>query len=320
LILLLAQPKRFSVDVDIVVSPSVSRNKLEEYLSKVTESGVFLRVTLDEKRSYKSGVPKAHYKFDFNSVFPSRNKEGDVVSNPEREILLDVQFSENHYPTLVHLPIRTDWVTQKDEPVLVTMPDINSIAGDKLTAFAPNTVGVSYGVGKEKEIIKQLFDVGCLFDLLSDLEVFKNSFLESAKAEISYRPEKNINSVQQVLNDIIDTSILIAKKDILKGDEEKSKFAEINSGLNQFRSSVFVGKFGISEAQVAGSKAACLASIILADYKGKMQKFSPDIPLSDYLITHPEYNFLNKRLKYVAQGEALFYWHKSIDFLYRENK
>ena len=319
LVLLMEQPKRFSVDIDVIVSPSVKREKLEEYLSKIVDDGIFLRMELDERRSYKAGIPKAHYKFVFNSNFAVRNKEGNVISNPEREILLDIHFSENHYPILINRPIQTEWLNQKDELLYVTTPDINSIAGDKLTAFAPNTTGVPYGANKEKEILKQLFDVGCLFDLLTDFEVFKKSYLESAKAEINYRPERNISSVEQVLKDTIDTAILIAKKDLLNEEGDKAKLKEIILGINQFGHFVFVGKFGILEAQVASSKAACLAAMIISGYQGELQKFSSAIPLSEYMITHPDYNFLNKRLKFVAKGEALFYWHQTIRLLYPGN-
>lgn len=152
LVLLMEQPKRFSVDIDVIVSPSVKREKLEEYLSKIAEAGIFLRMELDERRSYKAGIPKAHYKFVFNSNFAVRNKKGNVISNPEREILLDIHFAENHYPILINRPIQTEWLNQKDELLYVTTPDINSITGDKLTAFAPNTTGVPYGANKEKEI------------------------------------------------------------------------------------------------------------------------------------------------------------------------
>jgi hypothetical protein len=41
---------------------------------------------------------------------------------------------------------------------------VEAIAGDKLTAFAPTTTGIHYGQDKALEIIKQLFDVGILFD------------------------------------------------------------------------------------------------------------------------------------------------------------
>ncbi|NTW32984.1 MAG: nucleotidyl transferase AbiEii/AbiGii toxin family protein [Bacteroidetes bacterium] len=315
LVLLMEQPKRFSVDIDIIVNPQITRRELEVYLLKIVETSAFVRMELDEKRSYKNGIPKAHYKFIFNSNFQNRNKEGNVISNPEREILLDIIFAYNHYSKLVDRPIQTEWLIQKDEPLIVITPDINSITGDKLTAFAPNTTGVPYGAEKEKEIIKQLFDVGCLFDLLTDLEILKKSFFESAKGEIEYRPERKINSVEQVLMDTINTAILIAKKDVLNNDEDKIKLSEINTGINQFGHFVFVGKFGILEAQVASSKAAYLAAIILSNYQGNLQKFSSAIPLTDYMITKTEYNFLNKRLKFVAQGEALFYWFQTIKLL-----
>jgi hypothetical protein len=318
LILLLEEPKRFSVDIDIIINPKFSREELENFLSKIVESSVFTRMELDEKRSYNGDIPKAHYKFFYNSNFPNRNKEGNVISNPEREILLDILFVDNHYPTVIERALETDWLLQTGKPVIVRTPDINSITGDKLTAFAPNTTGVPYNVEKEKEIMKQLFDVGCLFHLLTDMEVFKKSFTESAKGEIAYRPERSIESVEQVLRDIIDTALLIARKDILKTADEKAKFGEIRIGINQFRHFVFVGRFDILDAQVASAKAAYLASIILTDYKEKLKRFSKEIPLADYLITDPEYNYLNKRLKFVAEGEALYYWFHTINLLYAE--
>jgi hypothetical protein len=45
----------------------------------------------------------------------------------------------------------------------------NSILGDKLTAFAPNTTGIPYKKGKHIEIIKQLHDVSKLIDNITDI-------------------------------------------------------------------------------------------------------------------------------------------------------
>lgn len=314
LILLMKEPKRFSVDIDIIVNPKIGKEELEKYLSEVEKISAFERMELDERRSYQGDIPKAHYKFIYHSNFANKNQQGEVVSNPEREILLDILFAENHYPKLVEIPLETDWILQNDKSILVITPDINSILGDKLTAFAPNTTGILYNIEKEKEILKQLFDIGNLFDLLTDIAIFKKSFLETVKGEIEYRPERGIKSVEQVLHDIIETSLLIAKKDILKTEDEKANFAEINTGINQFRHFVFVGKFEILEAQVASAKAAYLASIILTD-SNDLQKFSEKISLNDYMITNTEYNFLNKRLKFVAKGEALFYWFQTIKLL-----
>jgi hypothetical protein len=316
LILLMEAPKRFSVDLDIIINPGIKREELEKYLSKIIETSAFTRIELDEKRSYNGDIPKAHYKFIFNSNFPKRNIEGNVISNPEREVLLDILFADNHYPVVIEKALETEWLLQTGKPITVRTPDINSITGDKLTAFAPNTTGVPYKIEKEKEILKQLFDVGCLFNLLTNVEVFKKSFTDSAKGEIAFRPERKIESVEQVLRDIIETGLLIARKDILKTDDEKANFSEINKGINQFRHFVFLGKFDILEAQVASAKAAYLAAVVLTDNKNDLRKFSKEIPLEIYLITNPEYNYLNKRLKFVAEGEALFYWFNTINILF----
>ena len=316
LVLLMDHPKRFSVDIDIIIKPTVTKEILEAYLSKILASKVFIKMGLDERRSYQEGIPKAHYKFYYVSNVGARDREGNVASNPKREILLDIVFSENTYPVTHEVPIETEWLLQEGEPVKVIIPDIDSIAGEKLTAFAPNTTGVPYGLGKEKEIMKQLFDIGSLYEELSDIEIVKQSFHRSVKAEIGYRPEKKIESAERVLEDIIDTSLLISGIVSISKSEKSLPLKEINSGINQFRHYLFEGSFGIIEAKVASSKAALLAAIILNDRKGGLPVFNSDLPLTDYLIKNTDYNYLNKRLKFIEKGEALFYWFHTLNILF----
>lgn len=318
LVLLMERPLRFSVDIDIIVKPELARGVLESYLKKIIESSEFLKLELDEKRSYKEGIPKAHYKFIYRSNVSTRDKEGKIIANPEREILLDVLFANNPYPVLLEREIKTDWAVMTGEPLTVITPDINSIAGDKLVAFAPTTTGVPYGLEKEKEIIKQLFDVGNLFPLIDNMEVFIKSYNSSAASEIKYRPERNITSVEDILKDTIATGIIIARREFHAPDDEdsKAKYSEINKGINQFTHFVFEGSFRIDHAQVASARAAYLAAVILTGFNDKLEIFDEKMTLEDYLITHPEYNFLNKRLKFIAKGEALFYWHHTVKLLY----
>lgn len=318
LILIMEKPLRFSVDIDIIVSPDLNRESLDAYLKRIPGSSEFLRMEVDERRSYKEGIPKAHYSFFYRSNVPTRTKNGVVVSNPEREILLDILFSENPYPALTERPIQTDWVIVKGAPLIVKTPDINSIAGDKLVAFAPCTTGVPYGVGKEKEIIKQLFDVGNLFHQINNFELFKRSYLTSAVGEMKYRPERKISSVEEILRDTVATALIIANREYHEKNDEDSrlKFAEIKTGINQFGHFVFDGNFRIDHAQVASAKAAYLAATILTGHNGNPELFDEKKAVHEYLILHPNYNFLNKRLKYIANGEALFYWHQAIKLLY----
>lgn len=313
LILLLDQPSRFSVDIDIIVSPAMDRATLESYLDKIV-GDVFVKYELDQKRSYNGKIPKAHYKFMYNSNVSTKNKEGEVLQNPQREILLDVLFAENPYPVLVKKTISTPWLIQTGDPISVQMPCENSIAGDKLTAFAPTTIGVPYKADKEKEIIKQLYDIGTLFNKLTDIELFKKSFHVVAANEFTYRPDQKLN-IEVVLKDIIATAIIIAKRDT-QDEADIEKFDELKKGIGQFNHFVYLGSFRIEEAQVASAKAAYLAAHILTENKGGLNIFNEGMDMKSYLIEHQEYNFLNKKLRFVAKGEALFYWSETIKLLH----
>jgi predicted nucleotidyltransferase component of viral defense system len=328
LVLLLEQAARFSVDIDIIVKPEIGREKLEEFLKKIVQNskGFFLDVTLDERRSYNGPVPKAHYIFKYKSNFTRKGKDGEAVT--EREILLDVLFAENPYPVLISKPINTEWIELKSEPLAVNMPCINSICGDKLTAFAPNTTGVPYfrtfknadGVTSEnemfREIIKQLFDVGCLFDAINDLAAFQKSYHVNVAGEIKYRPERGIKSGDDALRDTITTALIIARRDKQVNDADKKNFEYISKGLNQFAHFVYTTPFRIEQAQVSSAKAAYLAAIALTKYPGELFRFKENIQLNDFLISHPGYSFLNKQLKAVNKGEALFYWFQTVKLLY----
>jgi len=84
------------------------------------------------------------------------------------------------------------------------LPTVGCILGEKLTAFAPHTTGIPFGIGKELEIVKQMYDVACLFDVATDYNDVYETYMATVKSEISYR-EKNL-SYQDALMDTIDSS------------------------------------------------------------------------------------------------------------------
>jgi hypothetical protein len=124
-----------------------------------------------------------------------------------------------------------------------------------------------------------------------------------------------------ILKDTIATGIVIARREfhVTDDDDSKTKYLEIYKGINQFTYFVFEGCLRIDDAQVASARAAYLAAIILTGFRGKPETFDEKMALQGYLIVHPEYNFLNKRLKFIARGEALFYWYCTLQSLYPEN-
>ena len=105
LILLLNEPRRFSVDVDIVTEES--RKKIEAILEIICSKYHFSRFELDEFRSYKGDIPKAHYELFFYSGYDEK----------EKSIFLDILFEKHSYPNLIQKRVDGDWIKTDDYPV-----------------------------------------------------------------------------------------------------------------------------------------------------------------------------------------------------------
>ena len=100
---------------------------------------------------------------------------------------MDVVFEKNPNFEIYKREILTPILLTEGTNLSINVPTINSILGDKLCAFAPNTTGISYNSNKEMEIIKQMFDVSCLIDEFDDqkttFEVYKNALLKNLNLE-----------------------------------------------------------------------------------------------------------------------------------------
>lgn len=295
LVLLLAKTRRFSIDIDIITHQR--REDVEIILDKVVANSHFINWNLQDRRSYKDGVPKAHYEFDYES---SLNQSAHFI-------LLDILFEKTDYPRLLAAPIQSEWI-DSEEVLAVNVPSIESILGDKLTAFAPNTVGILYGKDKEQEIIKQLFDIGCLFDEAENVEEITMSFEKIGVKEIKYR-ELEIG-LSDILDDIFTTSLLIAKRTKNTEEPDKTRFAELNKGIRRFEGFLIAENFKIEDAILAAGKAAYLAQKIkINDHSALEKYYNQDI---SNLEISGELNFLNK-LKKSRDKAAFFYWYKALN-------
>ena len=214
------------------------------------------------------------------------------MSDKEDHILLDILFEEHSYPALLRLPVKTSWLVTDQHDVFVNMPSVASIAGDKLTAFAPTTTGILYGMGKEVEIVKQLHDINKLYPRIESLDIFLKAFDDTMEKEIRYRG--NQCSKNDVIDDILNTSALIARRERNTGETKKKYFSEVARGLLQFKSYLANGVFRIDEAIVGGAKAALLAVKIKTGHTGELPHFEARMKKSEFLIQHPEYSDLNK--------------------------
>jgi hypothetical protein len=121
--------RRLSIDIDTVCG--APHRELEAVLENIKGKSPFLRY--EENVRGDRGLPRRrHFKFYYQSMDP--NFLG-------AHVLLDV-VEEFRCPHLTQkIPIKVPFVEVERE-VLVTLPTVESLLGDKLTAFAPTTVGV----------------------------------------------------------------------------------------------------------------------------------------------------------------------------------
>jgi Nucleotidyl transferase AbiEii toxin, Type IV TA system len=297
LVLLLDKANRFSIDIDIITM--ASREEIEHCLDAIAARSVFTGWTLDARRSYQTGIPKAHYKLEYTSAY---NKTGYV--------LLDILFEQQHYPIVRALPVTSSWF-ETEKIVSVNVPSVESITGDKLTALAPTTTGIPYGRNKELEIIKQLFDLAALFDRIQSVDIVTASFLDLARQEIAYRT-LNITPTD-VLWDTIHTSRIISFREGNKTEPDRTHYAELRQGIQQFDSHLISGHFRIDEAIAASAKVAYLCiRLLIQDYTDLPRFDGQDTAAS--IITNPAWSLLNK-LKRLPDRSAFFYWFKGLQLL-----
>ncbi len=288
LILLLGIPQRFSIDIDIVLPDS--RN-LEDCLQEVLSQGVFHRV---EESKRASDLPKRHYRFYFNSI----------IQQKESHILLDVLFEKNPYPRLQEVELISDLISVEGETTKIVCPVLEGLLGDKLTAFAPHTTGIRFGVNKELEMAKQLFDVAILFDAVSEVEMVAAAFTNIACQELAYRALDGLTP-EDVLMDAFNTAVLIG----MRGPSSNHEYAELIDGFKKLAGFIYSGFFSLDSAILCASKAAYLSALIMKRL-GSASRFDHGLDLSAWSIANPDYNRLNKLKK--TSPEAFYYFYQAL--------
>ncbi len=285
MLLLLGKLRRFSIDIDIVVETAQG---FDEAIQIILKQGVFHRCEEDIR---SNNVPKSHYKFFYYSV----------IEEKERYILMDVLFEKNPYPEYIEVSVESELIIIEGIPIYVKCPTPDCLLGDKLTAFAPHTTGILYGKGKDLEIIKQLYDIGTLFDVVSNISLVGKTFNTVAKKELTYRGQNSL-SPTDVLSDILNTAYVIG----MQGFGAKDEFSELKGGITKLSGYVYLEHFTLNSAILCAAKSAYIATLIL---KGEQEisRFNPGDDLSSLLIMDVRYNKLNKVKK--TSPEAFYYFY-----------
>jgi hypothetical protein len=283
-------PKRFSIDIDIITQEP--EEKIKKILETISLSAMYIRWEDDNDRRHSPDAPLGHFKMFYKSA----------IDGHEEPILLDLLYIPNPYPETKNYPIRHGWLINSGDDTQVELPTFEAILGDKLTAFAPKTTGILYSKNRPVEIVKQLYDIGFLFDQITNIDVVQKSYNRVVNEEIGFR--KLSISPTEVLMDTWQACYILAER-----NQKSEEFKQLQLGIKNF-TNFTIDRFAIDEAITAAAKVAYLTSLLRGQENQKLERFRNPLEIKNWIIEDQNYNKINKLKK--TNAEAFFYWYNSI--------
>lgn len=245
LMLLLKQPMRLSTDIDIIVKPGTPIEKYIEEASKIFP----FKAQEEQIRFGKNKIEKRHFKFTYESP----------ITGKDIYILLDILFEENHYESIVEKEIVNELILTEGKNLKVNVPSINCVLGDKLTAFAPHTVGVLLNNDKDMEVMKQMYDVCTLLDEFDDFDEMLKTYNRIVVQEIDYRGI-DINK-QDVLEDTFEAALCIAAR----GKHNPTEYPTYVNAIRSLRSHIYADDYTSEVASRRSTKILYMVACMKKD-------------------------------------------------------
>lgn len=151
------------------------------------------------------------------------------------------------------------------------------------------------------EIMKLLFDLGFLFQNLTDLSYVRKFYILTATTVIT-NTELGI-TWQDALQDSFETYLVIANR-----DETDEKFKCLLQG-NKRLINYILRTYTIDHAIVSAAKTAYVIQLI-KNSQNEWQQYSSPEQLKDLVIVHMAYPKIHKLKK--SNPEAFFYWYHAL--------
>ena len=289
LMILTERPRRLSTDIDIIVEPDFDIDKLVAEASKI-----YPFISYEESiRKTNKNISKKHYRFSYKSIL----REGK-----ETQILLDVLFEKMPYVKTINTPIKNEMLINNGEDYYVTTPTIEALLGDKLTAFAPHTVGIKFhnedfSNDKRLEVVKQMLDISSLFYLAHSFKSVKDNYIVVCDEEIKYR---NLDiSYKECLLDSFNTALSI----VSRGYYNNEDYHLLVEGISALSNHIYGQKYSSEKAVDDAANVILLAAGILTD----TDVFNVDIT-EQPLITNINYNKINfqKKNRFEAYNKCAY--------------
>lgn len=225
-LVLLEEPQRFSIDVDVV--STISKEEMTAHVEAVTEAcDVFTRCEVRPHKT-KPWLPMISYKLFFDSVYQA----------PEDAfVMLDAVLEPAPYGGVRRPVVCGDLYRSAQE---VELPSISGLLADKLLCIGPATLGIPLGRKKEAQRLKHVFDVANLSRHEHD-QAEVESALEACMAQEN-RIQKSEWTREQVFDDtlaFLDAALGPAEPPPVDSLEAGTYLDEIVRGFAEFGEFLF---------------------------------------------------------------------------------
>jgi hypothetical protein len=248
LLLILGEPQRFSIDVDIATDEP--RERIEACLDRIVQTdGIFLRW---EKRQHKTKpwIPLASYYLFYRSHY---------VDEKDAFVMLDAQLRRSPYVT-ARRRVSVGAIYDADAQVELPLP--SSIIGDKLLTMGPATLGIPLGKGKEAQRLKHVYDVSTLLHTDPPLSQIRASFSACMKHELEIQQRTMAEAA--VIEDTIAFCGSVTAYDDRPAELDKlgNIMKENAVGIGDFAAHLFAPGYDWRRLQVDTARVAlCMAAI-----------------------------------------------------------
>ncbi len=230
LLILLEDPQRFSIDVDIATSEN--KQTLIDSVAHITEKSQIFTSFESRAPRTKPWLPLISFKLFFNSFF--QKKEDSFV-------MLDVVLEAPPYPGIRKQVKCLDIYCSTQT---VEVPTISGLIGDKFLTLGPATLGIPLGKNKAAQRLKHLFDISLLLNNDYQLDAVSQSiktcsFQENKLQKTSFSHAEIIEDTK----DFLEAILKYKEKPDFNQFNENEYIYEISQGFDEFVGYLFKMKY-----------------------------------------------------------------------------
>jgi len=154
------------------------------------------------------------------------------------------------------------------------------------------------------EIIKQLYDLSCLYEQVDDISIVREVFERFCAVESRYR--EHGFSPEAVLEDAQINALSICFR---KAYDERCQYEVLSKGAKQVNGFIFSERFSNEKAMVHAAKVAYLVELVKQGINQKAL-FDPAIDMRNWQVSQPSDTRINKVKK--SSPEGFFYLYHMV--------